>query len=268
LLGRKGAPRPRGKREITFRGPMRCGECGALITGEDKWKKLAGGGVAEYTYYHCTKRKNPNCSQKGIEEKRLEKQITEELEKLEIPADFTQWAVARLKEANSKEITDREQMYGNQRREYDACIRKIDTLVDMRAGLEIDEHEFRARKEILLAEKARLWSFLKDTDKRVENWLEIAERGFNFAEQAPFAFSKASKEKKLAVKKEIFSALGSNYILTAGKLTISLDDLLFPIEKMAEEARTLSARLELENQQGNTKDIGEIYSKSPSLLAD
>ncbi len=231
-------------------------------------KKLASGGVANYTYYHCTKRKDPNCSQKSIEEKELQKQIVEELTKLEIPADFTQWAVSRLKDANTKEITDREQMFGNQRREYDACIRKIDNLIDMRAGLEIDEHEFRSRKEILLAEKARLWEFIKDSDKRVENWLEIAERGFNFAEKAPIAFSKADKTKNLQAKKEIFSALGSNYTLKDGKLSISLDDLLFPISNMAEEARSVSARLELENQQGNTRDIGELYSKNPVMLRD
>ncbi len=36
---------------------------------------------------------------------------------------------------------------------------------------------------------------------------------------------------------------------------------------MAEEARNVSARLELENQQGNIRDIGELYSKSPVMLA-
>jgi hypothetical protein len=46
-----------------------------------------------------------------------------------------------------------------------------------------------------------------------------------------------------------------------------LDNLLFPIESVAEEARTISARLELEKQQGNTMDIGEIYSKNPRMLA-
>jgi hypothetical protein len=47
-----------------------------------------------------------------------------------------------------------------------------------------------------------------------------------------------------------------------------LDNLLFPIESVAEEARTISARLELEKQQGNTMDIGEIYSKNPRMLRD
>ena len=136
----------------------------------------------------------------------------------------------------------------------------------MRANLEIDEHEFRGRKETLLAEKARLKALLGDTDKRIDTWLEIAERGFNFAEKAPLAFTKASEKKLIEAKREIFSTLGYNYTLTDGKLTISLDNLLLPIENVAEEARDISERLELEKQKGNTTDIGEIYSKNPRML--
>ncbi len=138
----------------------------------------------------------------------------------------------------------------------------------MRANLEIDEHEFRSRKETLLAEKARLKGLLGDTDKRIDTWLEIAERGFNFAEKAPLAFTKASEKKLVEAKREIFSALGYNYTLTDGKLTISLDNLLLPIESVAEKARDISERLELEKQKGNTMDIGEIYSKNPRMLRD
>lgn len=268
LLGRRGNPRPKSKHDLAYRGPMRCGECGALITAEEKLKKLAKGGVAHYTYYHCTKRKNPNCTQKAIEEKELEKQITRELASLQIPADFTNWALSRLKEMNAHEIADRQKMTSNQRREYDACVRKIDNLIDMRANSEIDEHEFRSRKEKLLEEKDRLWSYLKDTDKRVENWLEIAERGFNFAEKSVATFGKAQQKKLLAVKKEIFSALGSDYTLKDGKLTISLDNLLFPIRNSAEEVRRITAMLELPNGVGDTRDLSETYSQNPTLLRD
>ena len=62
--------------------------------------------------------------------------------------------------------------------------------------------------------------------------------------------------------------MGYNYTLTDGKLTISLDNLLLPIENVAEEARGISERLELEKQKGNTTDIGEIYSKNPRMLRD
>lgn len=138
----------------------------------------------------------------------------------------------------------------------------------MRANLEIDEHEFRSRKEILLAEKTRLKALLGDTDKRIDTWLEIAERGFNFAEKAPVAFRKASEKKQIETKREIFSALGYNYTLLDGKLTISLDYLLVPIRKAADVIRDLPSGLEPTKNQGVAKDFGEIYSQNPSLLRD
>lgn len=266
LLGRKGNPRPKSKHDIAYRGPMHCGECGALITAEDKLKKLAKGGVAHYTYYHCTKKKYPNCSQRSIEEKELEKQIAVELAALQIPADFKNWALARLKTMNAHEIEDREKMSSNQRREYDACVRKIDNLIDMRANGEIDEKQFREKKDELVAERRRLEEYLNDTGKRVENWLEVAERGFNFAEKAAAVFANAQEKNNLAVKKEIFSALGSDYMLKDGKLRISLDNLLFPIRNAADEVRSTIAGLEPPESVGVSKDMGEIYSQNPRLL--
>jgi DNA invertase Pin-like site-specific DNA recombinase len=246
LLGRHGNPRPKTKHDIAYRGPMRCGECGALITAEDKMKKLAKGGVAHYTYYHCTKRKNPDCSQPAIEEKELEKQIAVELNKLEIPADFKEWAMARLRTLNSKETESREQIYGGQKQGYEACVRKIDNLIDMRANGEITEDEFKGRKHTLLAEKEKFQDLLKDTDKRVENWLEIAERGFNYAEKAAAIFEEAKEKDDLETKKAIFFSLGSDLILKDKKLSISWDNLLFPMQAMAKEVHAIRERLEPE----------------------
>ncbi len=268
LLGRKDSPRPKTHRDMAYRGNMHCGECGALVTAEHKYKKLAGGGVAHYIYYHCTKKKNPDCTQKCIEEKEFEKQIDVELGKIEIPEDFKKWALACLKEANANEITEREQIYGNQRKEYEASIRKIDNLIDMRANEEIDEEEFRNRKTQLLKEKEKFNQLLKDTDQRVNNWLEIAERGFNFAERAVSAFTKAKKENNLDLKKEIFSGLGSDYTLKDGKLSILLDDLLLPIQKASSELQKFSNRLEPRENVGVAKNFGENYSEIPQMLRD
>jgi hypothetical protein len=222
--------------------------------------------VHHYTYYHCTKRKDENCSQKSIEEKELEKQIAEELGKIEIPADFKEWALSRLKEQNSKEIEDREKIYGSQRRSYDASVRKIDNLIDMRANGEIDEDEFRTRKEALLSEKSKFQELLKDTDKRIENWLEIAERGFNFAEKASTIFADIENPNTLEAKKEIFATLGSDLILKDRKLFISWDKLLFPIKSMALEVREIKERLEPAKNPMDAKQMGEIYSNNPRLL--
>ena len=265
LLGRKNAPRQK-QHQIAYRGPMVCGECEAMITAEEKTKYQKNGNVHHYTYYHCTKRKNPNCSQKGIEEKELEKQIAEELAKIAIPSDFKVWAVSKLKTMNSQEIDDREKIYGSQRRNYEASVKKIDNLIDMRANGELTEEEFSSRKKIALEEKAKFQTLLNDTDKRVENWLEIAERGFNFAEKAYEIFNEAVDENNLQARKEIFATLGSHLILKDKKLSISWDNLLLPIKSMAKEVREINGRLEPAKNVGKQRYMSETYSQNPRLL--
>ena len=147
-------------------------------------------------------------------------------------------------------------------------MRKIDNLIDMRANQEITEDEFKDRKEVALAEKAKYQELLKDTDKRVENWLEVAEHGFNFAEKASAIFADKDNPNAIEAKKEIFATLGSDLILKDRKLSIHWDDLLFPIKSMAEEVRDIKERLEPTKKPIDTKDMGEIYSQNPRVLGD
>ncbi len=197
-----------------------------------------------------------------IEEKELEKQINPILTSMEIPEDFTKWALKRLRTMNEQEVGDREKMYAMQRKEYDGSVKKIDNLIDMRANSEITEDEFRARKTTLLADKERFQKLLKDTDKRVENWLDVAERGFNFAEKAWLAFNKGGLE----VRKEIFAALGSDFVLKDRIISIDLDNLLLPVQIASKEAKRISNRLEPHRKAGNTEAVELLYSKNPVML--
>ena len=265
LLGRKSSPRPK-KYTIAYRGPIKCGGCGAMITAEEKVKHQKNGNTHHYTYYHCTKRKDPHCKEPAIEEAELEKQIAQELASITIPEDFKNWALARLREMNTQEVSDRDRIFGSQRREYDACVRKVDNLIDMRANGEIDEVEFKGKKQSLLSEKERLQEFLKDTDKRVDNWVEVAERGFNFAEKAAAIFDEARENGDMETCKEIFAALGSDLILKNKKLNVCWDNLLFPMQTMAKEVSAIHARLEPLKNEVNKKDLSEIYSQNPVML--
>ena len=122
----------------------------------------------------------PTCSQGSINESELESQLKAELVKLEISPNFRNWALGVLKRQNATESADRENVMRSQRKEYDSILAKIDNLIDMRAGNEINEEEYRRKKAVLTAEKSRVYALLEGTDKRVDNWLEVAERGFNY----------------------------------------------------------------------------------------
>lgn len=57
-----------GSKIFAFRGLLKCGQCGADITAEEKFKRLKNGEVNRHVYYHCTKRVNPDCSEKYVSE--------------------------------------------------------------------------------------------------------------------------------------------------------------------------------------------------------
>src|SRR3989339_1105944 len=88
-------PKPE-KHTFAYTGMIRCGECGCMITAENKVKRNKQGGEHYYTYYRCTKRKGP-CSQKYIEVRELEKQIAKTLSDIKVPPEFHGWAMLWLK---------------------------------------------------------------------------------------------------------------------------------------------------------------------------
>jgi len=146
LLGKKGKPRAR-KHIFSYTGLIRCGECGSMITADEKIKRQKNGNVHRYIYYFCTRKKDPNCSQRhAIREEELEKQILEILDNIKIPPEFHQWAINQLKEENKKEIADRNKILNSQQRAYKLCVQKIDRLIDMRANNEITSKEFLRKK--------------------------------------------------------------------------------------------------------------------------
>ena len=61
-----------GTKTFAFRGILKCGQCGADITAQDKFKTLKkSGDVKRFVYYNCTRRKDPNCKEKYVNEDRL-----------------------------------------------------------------------------------------------------------------------------------------------------------------------------------------------------
>ncbi len=262
LLGRKGFKAK--TREFAYRGLIFCGECGGVVTAEAKTKKQKNGNTHSYTYYHCTKRCHPNCSQKCIEEKELEAQIAEVLKRIHIPPEFCEWVLEQLKLENQKEAEDRDAIKTNLQAQYNTCLKRIDTLIDMRSREELTPEEYGSKRSDLLREKGRLHSLLADVDDRVNEWVDRAEDIFNFAKTAHDTFENGT----LAVKRSILSALGTNLTLKDKKLSVSVQEPLLLIEKVADDVREIHERLEPPQLQNNKGTLGECYTQSPFMLRE
>lgn len=273
LLGRKGKPRPV-THTFPFTGMIRCGTCVARVTAEEKHQlicpecrykfvyrnkeqcprcqihieKMKRPTFLHYTYYHCSKSKNPRCPQKSIEAKELDKQIDAYLSRIEISPRFRDWAIRYLHEIYDREVIDRNATIQAQQKAYQDCLKRIDNIVRLKTspqntdgGLLSDEEYGRQRFQ-LLKEKARLEEFLQDTGHRVEHWVDLAEKTFEFACLAREWFAKGD----LKVKKEILSAIGSNLTLRDKKLCIEAKNPFLILEKSLSRIPAVQIKFEPE----------------------
>jgi len=70
-----------GTKQFAFRGLIKCGQCGAEFTAQEKFKKLKNGEFNRHVYYNCTRRVDINCTEKYINEKDLCVLLQEFIEK-------------------------------------------------------------------------------------------------------------------------------------------------------------------------------------------
>jgi DNA invertase Pin-like site-specific DNA recombinase/predicted metal-binding protein len=258
ILGKKGKPRPK-SHIFAYTGLLKCGECGASITCEEKWKKQKNGNIHHYIYYHCTKKAHPNCTQKSIEEKVLDKEILNFLSKIEIPAEFHEWAIEELQNMHAIEKKDRNTILQNHQTYYDKCVKKLDTLLEMRMAGEINANLFSEKQTLLEKEKAQAKSMLNNIDKRVDDWIKTADNTLKFAEKARIEFAKGNLEKR----KQILVALGSNHLLKDKILCIQTEKPLIVLQEAALEVKAINSRLEPAKIPLNKGDFHEICSQSP-----
>jgi len=262
LLG-KGTMKQHPKtKEFAYTGLIHCGECGAAITAENKVKRQKNGNVHFYTYYHCTKRRDTNCSQKTIRIEKLEEQILKKLSEIQIPNGFTEWAIEVLKEESKIEEKTHTQIVSNHQKSYNLIIKKIDGLIEMRANNEITIEEFSPRKSELNKEKTRLVELLRDQDQQIDDWLEKAEQLFDFAKLAKTKFENSTPKEK----GNILYQLGSNLSLLDGKLNISLQKPLIHVENIVNIMNADSTRLEPINFSEHYKKTGSLEPAFPVLL--
>ena len=266
LLGREGRPRAKEHR-FAFTGLMKCGNCGAMITAEEKIKRQKNGNVHHYIYYHCTKRKDENCPEKMIELKCLNAQINALVKNLTISDKFKGWAIKYLHEIRQNEAQSNETVLDNKQKTLLQVIKQLDNLLlkytspENEGGQFITDQEYQTLKNRFAKEKAALEDDLKTHGKVIEEWVELSERTFNFARYAQMWFAKGDMETRRA----IFAALGSHLIVKDQKLNVELHPYFKVIfENLAQAEKELVAVRTSENVV-NKRQIASILAKCPTL---
>lgn len=237
LLGRKISMRPKVK-DFAYTGMIRCAECSALITAEEKYKKQKNGNVHHYIYYHCTGRKDPNCKQKSVEQKDLEKQITNIISRISIPKEFTQWAIEVLREENKKETEFQIQMVKKHEKDYSYCVRKINELLNMKLEGLISNEEYISKKQELESEKSSIQHLMNTTDSIADNWIKKTEKLFDFGSRAIEIFENGDTKQK----RELLNLLGSNLFIRDKKLSIQVEKPIIYLQDISNELKGVNSQ--------------------------
>lgn len=264
LLGIRGQPRPKTKR-LPYTGIIQCGDCGGMVTAEEKIKfNKAKNTTKRYIYHHCTRRKKDiPCYQKAVSHTDLSDQIAQKLDKITLHEDFFHWAIEVLKEQNQLEVHDRDTILKNQQSNYQKIIQSINNLINIYVSPEnidrslLSDEEYKNQKNNLVREKSRLEGELKNIGERVNDWVELSEKTFHFATYAKIWFEKGDFE----TKTDILRALGQNFVLLNGKLTIELQEPYLMIKNALEKVSNENSMLEPNN-------IGLEITKKPNFEAD
>lgn len=246
ILGREGKPRPK-THNFAFTGMIRCGECGSSITAIEKTKIIVKTGeLKTFTYYYCTKRKlNASCQQTGyITGEELEKQIDEELAKYTILPQFKDWALEILRENNDVEIENRTKVFESQQKAEADIQKQLDNLTKMRYRELINDTEYLKEKQELQEQIGKIRKAKMEMEQRMDNWVELTEKTFEFACHARSGFTNGD----INTKREIFMALGENYTLKDKKVLIPVNECLKVIGKRYPVIEKEYNRLELENK--------------------
>ncbi len=205
ILRRPGRPQPQ-KHQFAYAGLMRCGSCGFMVTAEKKINRFG----SAYTYYHCSWRARPKCTERSVEVGNLEVQFRNFLSGLCLPDCARDWALTML----DAEKTTTVEHSDSKRRALATAIntaeRKSDQLTDMRARSLIEDAEFVAKRELARRELLQLHQALAACDTNGVDWFEPAKSILSFSNRAVSWFEEGTDEEK----RLIMHSVGSNLSLS------------------------------------------------------
>jgi site-specific DNA recombinase len=246
LLGRKRKPRPI-RHSFAFTGLIRCGDCGRMITAEEKhqlicpacrtkfayrsWERcpqcstliseMKAPKLLRYEYYHCIKKKEPRCVQGVTRGEELDAQIQNYLKQLQVSQKTLCWVEQYIEELRDTRKNQDGEIRAAQQHAYDANLKQLEHLVDLKTSAEniggqlLSDAEYAQRRTRLLKERRRLEAVLAG-QTNVDRPFRAIKDTFAMASRAQAEFGDGKTE----AKRRIVTAIGSNLTLKDKRLSI------------------------------------------------
>jgi len=228
-------PHKKQPKYFIFRGFIRCGECGCMITAERQ---------KGHNYYRCTKRVKP-CTQKYIREEELAKQIQAVIQKVSLSDDWAENILRELNKDKEKFAQSSLTHLQNLQKKLSEIDNKISRLIDVYLEGTLTLEEYQAKKDALIKQKKEVQEEIRDFADEGNNWFEQAISFVTSLRDARYTILEGNLESQ----KEFLKKIGSNFILKERRLIFSSEK---PYHLVAQERRLSNWRRGWDSNPGAT----------------
>jgi len=200
---------------FAYSGLIHCATCGYCVTAE-----VAKG----HTYYHCSNRFG-TCTKKGIREEKLEEEIDDLLKTITIDPIFEGMVKEVLSDLRQAESDTTQALLESQQKAVADVKRQKDALLNLFLQGHLSEAEYAEKKQELSQREINSNLNLSQADANSEGCFQTIENMAKFATTARSLFMASDAP----TKRMIASALGEEYLLAHGEISIELNPLFVPV---------------------------------------
>ena len=192
-------------------GLIRCGNCGAFVSGSHKWRVQKNGNRHDYYYYRCSHNKaRVICREPQMRQDDLTGQLVKIAGEFAMPRN---WGEFLLKQINDDELVknkDSDLVVSQLRGESDEIKERLQRLLDSYLDGDVEQVDYRERRAEMMSRKKSLEEKIEQVLTGQNNWFEPARK---FIKQMVHLCS-ISLDSDLADIKAAFSEIaGSNLFL-------------------------------------------------------
>ncbi|MFA5232738.1 MAG: recombinase family protein [Candidatus Paceibacterota bacterium] len=291
MLGRKGYAMPsKNKKTFPYTGRTHCGTCGGAVTAEHKHQLICpecktkfayankthcpkcGVKIEEmnnpkylhYIYYHCTKKKMPNCPERSVWQSDIDNYLVDYFkDNLTISRDLADWSIRHLGELEKNDKQNEFERRATWIKQKEMKEKEYEELIRMKMRAAIDEDDFLKIKTSLKKEIEAISNMLTGFGAPDNSALERAKTAFDMAVSIAEVFK---QENNFDEKIEALSALRSNLTLKDKKLSLSTEKLYSILIDGIITARKENPSFEPENWGLNKGKTEALTSVCPSWL--
>ena len=188
-----------------YRGFLRCGECGCLITTETQ---------KGHNYLHCTKRVKKDCSQRYLREDAFALQLDRYVQSLALPSGWADWMLSELEKERKEDATAGASAEDAVRQRIKEDEARLDRLLLAHLNDDVKGDEYRKAKARIITDKQQKEGELAQLKHHHTGWFEPAIRFVNDLKLGENLASSQDAAKKL----EFVKTTGSNFRLVNREL--------------------------------------------------